>query len=336
MARIVGVEHCIATANATLALQVALRAGGFDGEIIVPSFTFAATAHAARWQGMTPVFCDVDATTHCIEPRSAEGRIGPRTSAILAVHLWGRPCDIAELERIAARHRIGLLFDAAHAFGCSYRGRMIGSFGRAEVFSFHATKFVNSFEGGVIATNDEKLASAARRAINFGFLGDDRNATFVGLNAKMPEICAAMGLTSLESMHEFIEQGRRNYEAYRAGLNGIPGVTLCTFDAAERNNFQFVVVEVRSGGPISRDDALAIIRAEGIVAQAYCSPAVHEMDVYRSASHLPLPASERLAREVLVLPTGTATTPEDVTVICDVLRYVMANADEIGRSLRSS
>lgn len=336
VAGIVGVEHCVATSNATLALQVALRAGGFEGEIVVPSFTFAATAHAAAWQGMTPVFCDVDPATHCIDPRDAELRITARTSAILAVHLWGHPADVAELERVATRRGVGLLFDAAHAFGSSYRGRMIGSFGRAEVFSFHATKFVSSFEGGVIATNDGALASAARRMINFGFAGEDRDATVVGLNAKMPEICAAMGLTSLESMDAFVEHDRANYDVYREELDGIAGIRMLELERTERNNLQFVVIEVPTGGPLSRDDVLAILRAEGIVAQAYCSPALHEMRVFRDVARASLPVSERLAREVLVLPTGTATSPDDVRAICRVLRYVMENAGEVARRLRTS
>lgn len=334
-ARIAGVEHCIATSSATVGLQVALRASRVTGEVLVPSFTFAATAHAAAWQGMTPVFCDVDPDTHCVDPVDAEARITERTTAILAVHLWGRPCAVQDLERIAARHGTTLVFDAAHAFGCSAGGRMVGSFGQAEVFSFHATKFVNSFEGGMIATNDGALAGEIRRMVNFGFSGYDRNAGSVGTNAKMPEICAAMGLTSLESMAVFIERNRENYAAYRDHLRGVAGIVVHAFDEAERNNFQFVVIEVGPDAAISRDDMLALLRAEGIVAQAYCSPAVHEMDAYRTDVPLRLPVSERLAREVLVLPTGTTTTPEDIDGICGLLRYAVGAGEDVTRRLRS-
>src|SRR5690349_4944149 len=148
IAAFLGVKHCIAMCNATVGLEIAIRATGMTGEVIVPSFTFIATAHALQWQEITPVFCDIDPRTHNIDPQQVEKLITPRTTGIIGVHVWGRACDVAALEAIAARRRLTLLFDAAHAFGCSYRGRMIGGFGDAEVLSFHATKFFNSFEGG--------------------------------------------------------------------------------------------------------------------------------------------------------------------------------------------
>ena len=144
----ISVKHCIAMCNATIALEIAIRALEFKGEVIVPSFTFVATAHALQWQEITPVFCDIDPKTHNIDPDCIEELITPRTTGIIGVHIWGRPCEITALEEIADRHSLKLLFDAAHAFGCSYKGKLIGNFGDAEVFSFHATKFFNTFEGG--------------------------------------------------------------------------------------------------------------------------------------------------------------------------------------------
>ncbi len=141
LAALMGVEHCVAMCNGTVALEIAVRAAGLTGEVIVPSFTFVATAHALQWQEITPVFCDIDPTSYCLDPRRVEAMITPRTTGIIGVHLWGRPCDVDALTEIASRHRLKLLFDAAHAFGCSYKGRSVGGFGDAEVLSFHATKF---------------------------------------------------------------------------------------------------------------------------------------------------------------------------------------------------
>src|SRR6266542_2362351 len=145
--KLLGVKHCIAMCNATIALEITIRALGLTGEVIVPPFTFIATAHALQWQEITPVFCDIDPLTHTIDPAQIEKMITPRTSGIIAVHLWGRGCDVGALSKIAREHNLKLLFDAAHAFSCSYHGQMIGNFGEAEVFSFHATKFFNTFEG---------------------------------------------------------------------------------------------------------------------------------------------------------------------------------------------
>jgi dTDP-4-amino-4,6-dideoxygalactose transaminase len=144
---LLGVKHCIATCNGTVALELAIRAAGLSGEVIVPSFTFIATPHALQWQEITPVFCDVHRRTHTLNPWRVEEMITPRTSGIIGVHVWGQPCDVEALTEIARKHNLKLMFDASHAFGCSYKGQMIGNFGEAEVFSFHATKFFNTFRG---------------------------------------------------------------------------------------------------------------------------------------------------------------------------------------------
>jgi dTDP-4-amino-4,6-dideoxygalactose transaminase len=222
VAEFVGVKHCIAMCNATVALEIAVRAAGLGGEVIVPSFTFVATAHALQWQEVTPVFCDIDPRTHNIDPAKVEQLITPRTTGIIGVHLWGRPCDTEALAEVAERRNLTLMFDAAHAFGCSHSGRMIGGFGLAEVFSFHATKFFNMMEGGAVVTNNDELAARIRLMKNFGFSGND-NVVYIGTNGKMSEINAAMGLTNLASLDEFESANRRNYEAYRFGLAGIPG-----------------------------------------------------------------------------------------------------------------
>src|SRR6185369_4847245 len=175
------VEHCIAMCNATVGLEITIRALGLTGEVIIPSFTFVATANALQWLEIKPVFCDIDPRTHSLDPAKVEKLINGRTSGIIGVHLWGKPCDVDGLTEVARRHNLKLLFDSAHAFGCSYKGRMVGNFGEAEVFSFHATKFLNSLEGGAVVTNDAALAQRLRLMRNFGFTSYDRTDS-LGVN----------------------------------------------------------------------------------------------------------------------------------------------------------
>jgi dTDP-4-amino-4,6-dideoxygalactose transaminase len=186
-----GVKHCIAMCNGTVALEIAIRALGLEGEVIIPSWTFVATAHALYWQGITPVFADIDPATHNLDPAAVRRMITPRTSGIIGVHLWGRAAPIDELQAIADQHGLKLMFDAAHAFGSTYKGQTIGQFGACEVFSFHATKSFNTFEGGAVTTNDDELAETMRLMRNFGFVHYDK-VIHPGTNGKMIEVCAAM------------------------------------------------------------------------------------------------------------------------------------------------
>ena len=336
IADLLGVKHCIATCNGTVALEIAVRALGLTGEAIVPAFTFIATPHALQWQDITPVFCDIDPMTHNIDPDQVARMITPRTTAILGVHLWGRPCDVGALTEIAHRHNLTLLFDAAHAFRSSYKGQMIGGFGDVEVFSFHATKFFNTFEGGAAVTQNDELAARIRLMKNFGFAGYD-NVTSVGTNAKMSEISAAMGLTGLESLDDFVAANRRNYIAYRAGLQGTPGLQLIVYDETERCNYQYVVVEVdKAAAGISRDELVRILHAENVLARRYFYPGCHEMEPYRSYfphAGLLLPETNRLTQRVMCLPTGSAVGPEDVETVCCIMRLAVENSRRLSNSL---
>lgn len=324
VAEVAGTRFCVATCNATAGLQLALRAAGVTGEVIVPSLTFAATAHAVSWIGLTPVFCDVDPATGAIDPAHAASLVGPATGAILAVHVWGRAAPVRELEELAGRRGLALFFDAAHAFGCTAHGRPVGGSGNGEVFSFHSTKFVNSFEGGALVTDDAGLARRARRMRNFGIADGDRVA-HLGLNAKLSEAAAAMGLTSLDSMPRFIEHNYLNYVSYRTGLAGLPGIEVLGFDEGERNNYQYVIVTVdeREAG-LDRDALLRILAAENVHGRAYFSPGCHQMSPYDTGSRLP--HTERLASRVLALPTGIAVTPRDAALVAGIIRVAVRHA----------
>jgi len=327
IAELLGVRHCIAICNGTVALQVMAKACGFSGEVIMPSFTFVATPHALEWQGVTPVFCDIDPQTHNIDPAQVEALITERTTGILGVHVWGRPCDVTALHDIARRHDLVLAFDAAHGLACSHGGTMIGNFGAAECFSFHATKFFNTFEGGAITTNDDDIAARCRLMRNFGFDGPDHVAS-VGINGKMNEVCAAMGLTNLEALSSFVDVNTRNYRAYAAGLASIPGVELIPYSETERSNHQYVVVEVdATSAGLSRDQLHSVLTAQNVLARRYFYPGCHAMEPYRSRPlSAPLPQTERLTSRTLSLPTGTAVDVSDIRVICDLIGTAVSRA----------
>jgi dTDP-4-amino-4,6-dideoxygalactose transaminase len=338
IADMIGVRHCVAMCNATVALEITIRALELSGEVIVPSFTFVATAHALQWQEMTPVFSDIDPKSHNLDPARVEQMITPRTSAIIGVHLWGRACNVEALASIAASRGLKLLFDAAHAFGCSHKGRMIGGFGDAEVFSFHATKFFNTFEGGAVTTNDDALAAKLRLMKNLGFSDYDQVIS-IGTNGKMNEIAAAMGLTNLESVDDFIEVNRRNYKQYSEELAGLEGIRLLTYDEKERSNYQYAVLEVDERKTIvTRDQLMKILHKENVLARRYFYPGCHRMEPYRSyfpEAGTQLKETEKLAKRVLCLPTGTALNAAQLSLICRIIRFVVNNGGDISRKLNN-
>jgi dTDP-4-amino-4,6-dideoxygalactose transaminase len=337
--KLVGVKHCVAMCNATIALEIAIRAIELRGEVIVPAYTFIATAHALQWQEITPVFADMDPATHTIAPETIERLITPRTTGIIGVHVWGHPCDTEAIESIAGKNKLKVMYDAAHAFACSHRGKMIGNFGACEVFSFHATKFINCFEGGAAVTNDDALAAKLRLMRNFGFAGVDK-VIYPGTNGKLTEVCAAMGLTSLEAMEDILAANRRNYEAYREGLKGLPGISLKEYNSSERRNYQYIVVEVdETKSTLNRDELVAVLQAENVLARKYFWPGCHRMEPYISLfpnAHLLLPNTEKLAAQIMVLPTGTAVSPREIGLICKLLHAALAQAPEVRAGLARS
>lgn len=323
IADLLGVKHCLAVTNGTIALELAIKATGLTGEVIVPSWTFIATVHALQWHGITPVFADVDPETHCLDPESVRSKITERTSGILAVHLWGRAAPVDALQELADEHGLVLLYDAAHAFGVSAGGRKVGTFGRAEVLSFHATKFFNALEGGAVVTDDDDLAQRIRLMRNFGFAGED-TVVSEGTNGKMSEVSAAMGLSNLGGLDDLIAVNRRNFDAYTRRVEALPGLRI--HGVGEGSNFQYVVLLVNEECPATRDDILAALRSNNILARRYFWPGCHRMEPYRTlqpSAGAELPVTERLAEQVIVLPSGTAVSEADVDVICDVIERVL-------------
>ena len=319
-----GVKNCIAMCNGTIALEIAIRALGLTDEVIIPSWTFIATAHSLHWQGITPVFADIDPRTHNLDASAVRRMITPRTTGIIGVHLWGRAAHIAELQAVADEHGLKLIFDAAHAFGSTLGGKSIGNFGVCEVLSFHATKSFNSIEGGAVVTNDDGLADTMRLMRNFGFSGYD-NVIHPGTNGKMTEVCAAMGLTNLDTIDEVIEANRRNHAAYKSALSGLPGISVLEYDPAETNSHHYIVLEVDERCGSTREAIITALQAENILARKYFWPGCHKMKPYRDLfphAGLLLPETEKLAEKIIVLPSGASIDPAHIGVVCDVISAV--------------
>ncbi len=330
-----GVRHCIAVCNATIGLQMvyrALRLGGPRRKALMPSFTFIATAHAWEWEGGEPVFCDVDPARHLLSPADVEAKLDEETALLVAVHTWGQPCCVEQLEALAKSRRVPLVFDSAHAFSNYSGNRRIGGFGNAEVFSFHATKFFNTFEGGAITTNDDGLATELRHMRNFGFSGYDQ-VSRLGTNGKLPEISAAMGLCLLDELDPLLDTNRRNYRAYLEAFQSCDGLSLLQLDRPETLNCQYIVGTLSNDAPsFLRDLLVEVLWAENLLVRKYFHPGCHQAAPYASRTPAPvLPVTEDLCKRVVVFPTGTAVQPEQIQQAADGVRFILEHADEIQR-----
>lgn len=317
-------RHCVAICNGTIALEIAIRAVNMSGEVIVPSYTFVATAHALHWQGIKPIFADIDAENHNICPDAVEALITPATTGIIGVHLWGRPAPVDALQSIAKRHNLALIYDAAHAFGCSNGNTRIGNFGLCEVLSFHATKVFNTFEGGAILTNDDALAEKIRLMRNFGFSGFD-NVIHPGTNGKLTEVNAAMGLTNLEALPDFIDRNKSIHSIYRSEFESIESIDLIDYCEEDSPNYQYAVIEISQGKAV-RDHIVERLHAENVLARKYFWPGCHNMEPYRNnPTHAPksLSKTDMVSERVIVLPTGSSLSHDDAREIARFIRRIL-------------
>lgn len=327
LANYLGVRNCVLVSNGTIALQILVRALGLKGEVILPAFTFVASANALLWEGVKPVFCDVKPGFHNLNPEHCRQLITPDTTAILGVHVWGVPCDIDSLTQIAANHNIPLIFDAAHAFGCGLDNKLIGNFGIAEVFSFHATKAFHTGEGGAITTNDDELAEKLRRIRNFGFVEIDKTAC-LGINAKMSELHAALGLANFSKWNQNLDQSMLIHNKYCSLLKDLPDLEIIRFE--QPHNHHYVVARLSPDGRLSRDEVLIVLASERILARRYFYPGCHRLAPYGSTDQNPiLPETEALADQCLVLPAGSNLSIENVKIICDTLKLAFDNCEAV-------
>jgi dTDP-4-amino-4,6-dideoxygalactose transaminase len=299
-----GVKHCVAVSSCTSGLMLTMKVLGVTGEVILPGFTFFASGHAVMWNGIRPVFADCQSDSWNIDPVDVERRITGRTSAILAVHVYGNPCDVHGLERIARRAGVKLIFDAAHAFGSEYGGRPIGQFGDAEVFSLTPTKLLVAGEGGLITTNDALLARLLRAGRNYGDAGA-YDPEVMGLNARMTEFNAAMALAGLPLVDGKIRRHNEIAARYIRALSGLPGLSfqhvrggnLCSY-----KDFSMVIDHHQFG--MTRDEFRQALLAENIETKKYFYPPMHQQKLYRRHHQgaLPLPETDRVSNNVLSLP----------------------------------
>ncbi|MGC8463036.1 MAG: DegT/DnrJ/EryC1/StrS family aminotransferase [Acidimicrobiales bacterium] len=323
LAQLHDVEHCVTFASGFWALVLALRALALPGrdQVVLPSLTYRRMADVARWASLVPRFCDVDPGTLAIDASTVEPCLGPETAVVLAVHPIVNCCAVDDLEDLATSHHLPLLVDGVESCYETFHGRKVGSFGNAEVFSLHASKLVNGFEGGYLTTDDGDLAGKLALQRGFGFNGHD-NVEHFGINAKLNEVHAAMALANLDELEEQVADHRRRYHAYRRALAGIPGLRLLAFDESEQTSCKNIVVELLDDWPLRRALTLELLQAEGILARAYYAPALHQRPTaYRTVAG-PLPVTERLAERFVLLPSGSRVSLTDVAAIGRLLRYL--------------
>lgn len=335
LASLHGTRYCISFANASLAIVLLLRqlAGGQSGEVIMPAFTYPGLPHLAQWAGLIPRFCDIAPDSHAIDPDAVKALISDDSRVILAVTPANSPCDVVALEGVAKDSGIALCYDSVHGVGCQYMGKPIGGFGVAEVFSLHATKLINGFEGGYITTNDEALAMQLSSQRNFGFDGKSGQITGLGMNAKLNELHASLALASLERLELTITNNKQRYEAYIQNFSDVGGLSFLAYQNYEKANYEFSVMEVLDAWPLSRDETVALLRSENALARPYYSPPLHH------SSHCPsfiipptLPVTEALAKSYIQMPVGELVSVEDIERLADWFRFVYDN----GLSIKSA
>lgn len=330
---ILKVRNAVTITNATIGISLAALAMGMKGKVIVPAFTSAATAQALEWIGLEPAFCDVNPFTHAVSVETVEAALErhPDATGVLGVHLWGNACDTEGLGELAKRRGLSVFYDAAHAFGCTHGGRSVGTFGDCEIFSFHATKVLNSCEGGCVATNDDDLAERIRNLRSS--YGRRRDVEVpVNANGRFSEFQAAFGLLSLDDFEANCARNTETLERYRNGLGEVPGLRMILPDAGERHNCQYAVFEVdadRFG--IDRDHLADILGQENILARKCFTPGLHRCVPFSRVPQPDMPVTDDLCRKVIQLPSGSMVGPRETDSVIGLVRFIHENAQAIGR-----
>lgn len=334
-----GVKHAICMGNATFGLMMVTEALGLTGRVLMPSFTFISSAQSVSWCGLTPAFCDIDPETHQLDPEKVAEMLATEKdiSAIMAVNLWGGASDVTALQGIADAHDIPLYFDSAHAFGCQINNRPIGSFGAAEVFSFHATKALSAAEGGCITTNDDALA-AKLRGIRPSYGREASTDPHRVLNSRMSEAQAAIALMNFEDYPEIQLRNKALFDTYAEGLRAVNGIRLMQPSNVTASNYQYAVCEIDADAfGLSRDDLVMLLQAENILARRYFYPATHRsagFDEHAEEVAASLPVTEMLCDRCMQLPLGAKTQLADVQAIYALIAHTRGQAESIRHKLR--
>jgi dTDP-4-amino-4,6-dideoxygalactose transaminase len=324
-----GEGHISLFNNGTNALMTAVKALDLSGEVITTPFTFAATPHVLSWHGIRPVFVDIDEQSMTLDPVKIEAAITPQTTGILAVHVYGNPCDVWAIEHIARKRKLRVLYDGAHAFGTKIEGRPIATFGDATMFSFHATKLFHTAEGGAIVMNDGDLKRRMDLLKNFG-IADEVTVSAVGVNSKMNELQAAMGLCLVDAVAEEKAKRRAVAEVYNERLAGLPGVTVPRLADPAVDSLQYYCLRIdRREEGIGRDAVYEALKRYNIFARRYFYPLCSDYDPYRdlpSSARENLPVANRVGEEVLCLPFFGALGTEAAEQICAAIAWVIGKA----------
>ena len=315
------VDRILLFTNGHTALELCLQAMKLSGEVITTPFTFASTTHAIVRNHLKPVFCDIDSKTYCIDTTKIENLITEKTTAIVPVHVYGHLCDVEEIERIAKKYNLKVIYDAAHTFGERYKGRGIGSFGDASMFSFHATKVYNTIEGGAICFKDETLGKELYKLKDFG-IKDEETVDGVGTNGKMNEFVAAMGLCNLRHVDENIAKRKSLVECYRENLACIDGLQLPPIQQDVQSNYSYfpIVVDEAVCG-VSRDDIFMRLGESGVYARKYFYPLTNAFDCYKGEFDVnETPIALKISHQVLTLPLYAGLTLDEVRFICEIIK----------------
>ncbi len=306
--------------NGHMAIELSLQALDLKGEVITTPFTFASTTHAIVRNGLTPVFCDIKEDDYTMDPDKIEDLITEQTCAIMPVHVYGNICDVDAIDRIAKKHNLKVIYDAAHTFGEVYRGNSVGNFGDVSCFSFHATKVFNTIEGGAAVDKDPKFGRRLYQLKNFG-IKDEVCVDGVGANAKMNEFCAAMGLCNLRHLDEEIAKRKEVWERYQTNLQGYAGIVLNQIKEGLKSNYSYYPIRVKKDSyGHDRNELYDMLREHGFIARKYFYPLTNEFDCYDGLFDAgKTPIARSVSREVLTLPLYADLELETVDRICELI-----------------
>ncbi|KKQ71356.1 MAG: aminotransferase [Candidatus Peregrinibacteria bacterium GW2011_GWC2_39_14] len=317
------VQHISLFNNGTNALMIAIKALNLTGEVITTPFTFPATPNSLTWNNITPVFCDIDDKTMNIDADKIEKLITPKTSAILAVHVFGTPCNIEKIQKIANKHKLKVIYDAAHAFGTKINGKGIGSFGDITMFSFHATKLFHTIEGGALTFNDKNLKEKINLLRNFG-IKNEETVLAPGINGKMNEIQAGIGLLVLNMMKKAKKTRKSLYETYEKHLKNINGIKLLQNKVNVKKSYQYFAVRINEEEfGTSRDKVYKQFKKYNVFTRKYFHPLCSEYQCYKhlqSAKITNLPVAQKIGKEVLCMPMHEGLSKKDIENICNILK----------------
>lgn len=323
LADYLGVKYISLFANGTLSLVTALQALRITGEVITTPYSFVATAHSLLWNGIKPVFVDILPDTFNLDPERIEAAITPQTTAIMPVHVYGKPCDVEGIQEIADKYGLKVIYDAAHAFGVRFRSESILGRGDLSILSFHATKVFNTFEGGAIISPDAKTKKRIDDLKNFGY-ADEVTVIAPGINAKMNEVQAAFGLLQLKYIEEAIRLRRSIDARYRSCLSDVPGIVCPPLPSDTDYNYSYFPVLIQKEYPLARDELYERLRQNGIYARRYFYPLISEFPTYRnfpSSASSNLPVAKRVSGQVLCLPIYPNLNGDDLDRIIDFVSH---------------